>query len=94
MINDDVQFDRFDVNRDGGVSAVDALQVINQLARSSKLLQTSPVGEAESEMVERSIRKVVDAAAVNTGWQTDSIDDDLLRLLADDQARTEIGKKP
>jgi hypothetical protein len=99
-LGSDVQVDRFDVNRDGRVSAVDALQVINRLAERTNLLQTSPEGEANAELheqsvpVEQSIPQAVDSIAVKAVWQADSIDDDLLRLLADDQARTGIGANP
>ncbi len=81
------EFDRLDVNRDGRVSALDALRVINRLAENTKLLQTSPAGEAEVDSSGLSHLQTIDTIITGAQPQHDRIDDELLRLLADDQFR-------
>ena len=91
LLSDDAPADRLDVNRDGRVSAIDALQVINRLAKKTLLLQDPPVGEAEAESKGMPMSLAIDAVITGGSESTDDTDDDLLRLLADDQARIEIG---
>ncbi|WP_218933767.1 CARDB domain-containing protein [Rubripirellula lacrimiformis] len=78
---------RYDVNGDGTVSALDALQVINKLGRQSVTGNAEFESLAPTETTTTTIDSVYTSA---TAQMDDGEDDDLLQVLADDQARLSL----
>ena len=72
----------YDVNDDGRVSAIDALQVINRLSRSQ-----STTANGEQLFAAAQLRPI---EAWESLTESDSIDDDLLSMLADDMMRVTL----
>ena len=78
---DDVQ-QVYDSIRDGKVSVIDALQVINYLSRSN--------ATASSESVAVSAEVAMPLLDAVNSPPEDGLDEDLIRLLADDQSRVDL----
>ena len=74
----------YDVNQDGRVSALDALHVINDLGRT--VLGTT----AEAEQYATSVALMPDGASLYSSGKSDSLDDDLLEMLADDSLNAKL----
>ena len=72
----------YDSIRDGKVSVIDALQVINYLSRSN--------ATASSESVAVSAEVAMPLLDAVNSPPEDGLDEDLIRLLADDQSRVDL----